>query len=305
MWRAEMPPAAGLSEMPGLIKKATQCLYHRRWLLTRRTVQMSILLAFLVSLPELGRIADGNLSSSVWFHKLHLTDPFILLQSLFAGASIASTALIGGLLVAGFYAIFGGRIYCSWVCPVNMLTDAAYWLRQRFHIKTNLTLSRELRKAVLIVALLLSFIAGTLAWEIINPITLLQRELMWASFSGAMLLFSLFLFDLMVSRRGWCGHLCPVGAFYGLLGKFGRLRISKAATRSCGGSACAACVKACPEPHVLAPVISQQAQTVTSGDCTRCGACLDACPSNALTMKLQLGTSQKFKGITVVTESRK
>lgn len=290
--------------MQNRIKVATLGLYRRRWLLTRRTMQIFILLAFLISLPELGRIANGNLSSSVWFDILPLTDPFILLQSLFAGASIASNALIGGLLIAGFYAIFGGRIYCSWVCPINMLTDAAYWLRQRFNIKSNLTLSKELRKAVLILALLLSFIAGTLAWEIINPITLLQRELMWTSFSGATLLFSLFLFDLLVSRRGWCGHLCPVGAFYGLLGKFGRLRISKSTTSSCSGSTCAVCVKACPEPHVLAPVISQQAQTVTSGDCTRCGACLDACPSNALAMKLDLSGGQKFKGINVITKQK-
>lgn len=291
--------------MPNWIKAATQSLYRRRWLLMRRTMQIFILLAFLVSLPELGRIADGNLSSSVWFGKLPLTDPFILLQSLFAGASIASTALIGGLLIAGFYAIFGGRIYCSWVCPINMLTDAAYWLRQRFNIKSNLTLSKELRKTVLLLALVLSFIAGTLAWEIINPITLLQRELMWASFSGAALLFSLFLFDLLVSRRGWCGHLCPVGAFYGLLGKFGRLRISKSTTSSCSGSSCAACVRACPEPHVLAPVISQRAHTVTSGDCTRCGACLDACHSNALAIKLDLSGRQNFKGINVVTKQKK
>lgn len=299
-----MPPVAKLSEMRSLIKVITRGLQRKRWLLMRRSMQMFILLAFLLSLPWLGRIADGNLSSSLWFGKLALTDPFILLQSLFAGASIATTALVGSVLVAGFYAIFGGRIYCSWVCPINMLTDAAYWLRQRFNIKSNLTLSRELRKAILLLALLLSFIAGTLAWELINPITMFQRELMWVSFSGATLLGSLFLFDLLVSRRGWCGHLCPVGAFYGLLGKFGRLRISKSQSGSCSGSSCAACVKACPEPHVLAPVVSEQALTVTSGDCTRCGACLDACPGNALSMKLDLSTGQKFKGINVVTKPK-
>lgn len=299
-----MLPGVGRIEMPRLIKQLANTLYCRRWLLMRRTMQIFILLAFLVSFPELGRIADGNLSSSVWFEKLPLTDPFILLQSLFAGASIASSAVIGGLLVAGFYAIFGGRIYCSWVCPINMMTDAAQWLRQRFNIKSNLTLSKELRKAVLILALLLSYIASTLAWEIINPITLMQRELMWISFTGASLLFCLFLFDLLVTRRGWCGHLCPVGAFYGLLGKFGRLRISKSTTSTCSGSSCGSCIKACPEPHVLAPVISQQAQTVTSGDCTRCGACLDACPSDALAMKLDLSGGQKFKGINVVTKHK-
>ena len=41
---------------------------------------------------------------------------------------------------------------------------------------------------------------------------------------------SVFFFDLFVSRRGWCGHLCPVGAFYGLLGTtvLGRMRSAPA-----------------------------------------------------------------------------
>ena len=55
--------------------------YRHRWLLMRRTVQISILLAFIVHIPGYGKIADGNLSSSLWFNKLKLTDPFILLQS--------------------------------------------------------------------------------------------------------------------------------------------------------------------------------------------------------------------------------
>ncbi|KKL76367.1 hypothetical protein LCGC14_2045630, partial [marine sediment metagenome] len=62
-------------------------LYRHRWLLTRRTVQIAILLAFIVHIPSYGKIAEGNLSSSLWFGELKLTDPFILLQSFFAGSS--------------------------------------------------------------------------------------------------------------------------------------------------------------------------------------------------------------------------
>jgi len=277
-------------------------IYRKRWLLTRRTVQIFILLAFLYHLPFLGRIATGNLSSSEWFGTMPLTDPFILLQSLLAGSTLAYSAVIGALIVVGFYAVFGGRIYCSWVCPINIVTDVAYWLRQRFNIKNNMSMSRQLRKAILLLALVLSLFAGTLAWEIINPITLLQRELMWGSTAGATFLFGLFLFDLLVSRRGWCGHLCPVGAFYGFLGRFGRLRVTASKPDACAGSGCSACVKVCPEPHVLAPVVSQDARTVTSGDCTRCGACLDKCSTGALSMKLDLGHKQRFKDIPVVTK---
>lgn len=263
-------------------------LYRHRWLLTRRTVQIAILLAFIVDIPGYGKIAEGNLSSSVWFDELKLTDPFILLQSFFAGSSIAMPALIGALIIGGFYAFFAGRLYCSWVCPINLLTDLAYWLRKKLNIKGNMSLSRSLRLWVLALALALSFLGGTLAWEMINPITRFQRELIWFSLSGAMLLGALFLFDLFVSRRAWCGHLCPVGAFYGLLGRYGRLKVTAAATESCDSSGCSRCVAVCPEPHVLAPVVSKQVQSVTSSDCTRCGACLDECHEGTLSMKLDL-----------------
>jgi len=266
-------------------------LYRRRWLLSRRCVQIFIVLAFMLEFPLIGRIATGNLSSSQWFGFLDLSDPFIWLQSILAGAPITWTALSGALLVAGFYALFGGRLYCSWVCPINLLTDAAYWLRQKLNIKGNLAIPRNVRQVILLLALILSFLGGVPAWEMVNPITLFQRELMWWSISGSTLLASVFLFDVLVSRRGWCGHLCPVGAFYALLGRYARLRITATRPGQCKG--CATSVRACPEPHVLAPVVSNTASAVTHGDCTRCGACLDACANGALSMKLRLKSGRK------------
>lgn len=271
---------------------------NHRWLLMRRTLQIFIILAFVVDIPEVGRIAHGNLSSSLWFWNIPLTDPFIMLQSLLAGASIEKTALIGTAIVAAFYAIFGGRIYCSWVCPINMLTDAAYWLRQKLRIKGNMTMSSELRTVILVLALILSVVTGTLAWEIINPITMLQREIMWTSTAGLTFLAAIFLFDFLVTRRGWCGHLCPVGAFYKYLGHFGRLRIMAKTTNACAG--CTDCIKVCPEPHVLAPLVANKAVSVTHSDCTRCGACLDKCDSGVLGMKLDLSRGNAFRGIPIV-----
>lgn len=278
-------------------------IYQRRWLLSRRAVQLVVVLAFVVKLIEDEPVAIGNLSSSIWFGWLTLTDPFVMLQSMLANANMlsigfASSALIGALIVGGFYAFFGGRIYCSWVCPINLLTDAAFWLRQRLKIKQNITFSRELRVAILVLSLLLSALWGTLAWEAVNPITLFQRELMWTSGAGVIFLAALFLFDLFVTRRGWCGHLCPVGGFYAFIGRFGRVRVTADQSKSCSG--CSACIRACPEPHVLAPLIAQEALSVTHGDCTRCGACLDQCDDGALAMKLSLSRETKFRGIPII-----
>ncbi len=281
-------------------KRMGSALYRWRWLLSRRVAQLIVVSAFLVNIGE-KPVALGNLSSSVWFGWLPFTDPFVMLQSIVAGASFSVTALIGVAIIAGFYVLFGGRIYCAWVCPINMLTDFAFWLRQRLKIKRNVTMSRELRTFLLVISLILSAVTGSLAWEAINPITLFQRELMWMSTAGLTLLTVLFLFDLLVTRRGWCGHLCPVGKFYAILGRYGRVRVTAQEPGSCVG--CSACIKACPEPHVLAPVISNVAASVTHGDCTRCGACLDTCDTGALAMKLDLNFGKSFRGIPIIKKA--
>lgn len=271
--------------------------FRNRWLFSRRIIQLLIIAAFTVELPAGGYLAQGNLSSSVWFG-IGLTDPYIWLQSLLAGAPLGKAALFGVAIVAVFYLLLGGRIYCSWVCPINLVTDLSYWVRQKLNIKSNFTLSKNIRVTILMLSLLLSLLSGTLAWEAINPITLFQRELMWGSVAGATVLASIFLFDVLVTRRGWCGHVCPVGAFYSELGREGRLRVKATQVGACGG--CAKCIKVCPEPHVLAPVIAKKATFVTSGDCTRCGACLDQCSTGALAMRLSFKKQGEFKGIPVV-----
>ena len=46
---------------------------------------------------------------------------------------------------AGFYLIVGGRVFCSWVCPVNIVTDFAEWLRRRLGIKGSAHFSDKTR----------------------------------------------------------------------------------------------------------------------------------------------------------------
>ena len=245
--------------------------------------QLALLIAFVCELPGLGRVVIGNLSASTWFGHVQLTDPFVTVQALLAGRTLAGPALLGAVAVGVFYALLGGRIYCAWVCPINLLTDAAYWLRTRLGVGRNIGLSRTLRYGVLLTALCASAAGPTLAWEAVNPITLLQRELMFGISSGSWLLMALFLFDLLCVRRGWCGHLCPVGAFYALIGRFGRLRVVAAGVCDHAES-----VKACPEPHVLAPLVGGRATAVKSGECMRCGACIDANPGAGLRMRVRI-----------------
>ncbi|MEN8195350.1 MAG: quinol dehydrogenase ferredoxin subunit NapH [Pseudomonadota bacterium] len=254
-------------------------LARNKWLILRRASPIGFLALFLAG-PVAGVwIVKGTLASSLTLGVLPLTDPYVLLQSLFAGHIPAATALIGALIVLAAYALVGGRVYCSWVCPINIVTDASHWVSERLDIPKGWQAKRSLRFWVLGMTLFASAVTGAIVWELVNPITLLHRGLLYgAGFAWAAVL-AVFLFDLFVSRRGWCGHICPVGAFYGLVGRFALLRVNAAARAACDD--CMDCYAVCPEPHVITPALKGAKRgagsVILSPDCSNCGRCIDVC----------------------------
>lgn len=224
-------------------------------------------------------IVKGTLASSLTLGILPLTDPYLLLQSAVAGNLPATTAMIGGVIVIVIYALVGGRVYCSWVCPMNIVTDASHWLTERFGVPKGWQPRRELRFWILGMTLVASAATGVIVWELVNPITLLYRSLLYGVGLAWTAVLAIFLFDLFVSRRGWCGHLCPVGAFYGLVGRFALLRVNAARRAACDD--CMDCYAVCPEPHVITPALKagerEAGSVILSSDCSNCGGCIDVC----------------------------
>lgn len=250
-----------------------------KWLLARRASQLAILTLFLLG-PLAGVwIVKGNLSYSLTLDTLPLADPFVLLQSVLTGHVPEKLALIGVAVVAVFYGLAGGRVYCSWVCPVNMVTDSASWLRRRLGIKDSARLSRNTRYWMLGMTLLLAALTGSIAWELVNPVSMLHRGLIFGLGMAWAIVLAVFLFDLFVMNRGWCAHVCPMGAFYGLLGKRSVLRVSAAQREACND--CMDCYAVCPEPQVLPPALKGAGKgvgpVILSGSCTNCGRCIDVC----------------------------
>ncbi len=254
----------------------------QRWLILRRSSQLGFLALFVAG-PWLGWwIVKGTLASSVTLGVLPLTDPYVLLQSLLAGHRPVRDAVLGGAIVLGSYLLVGGRVYCAWVCPVNLVTDAAEWVRRRFAISNTLALNRNLRYGVLAVTLLVSALTTTIAWELINPVTTLHRGLLFGMGFAWAIVAAVFAFDLLVARRGWCGHLCPVGAFYSLLATVSPVRVRAARRAQCND--CMDCFAVCPEPQVIPPALKGAARgagpVILSPQCTNCGRCIDVCSRN-------------------------
>ncbi|RAI44236.1 quinol dehydrogenase ferredoxin subunit NapH [Rhodoplanes roseus] len=262
-----------------------------KYLIVRRLTQLGVLALFLTG-PLAGIwIAKGTLSASLTFDLLPLTDPFVLLQSLAARHWPETTALTGVAIVIGFYLVFGGRTFCSWACPVNPVTDLAAWLRRRLGVEKGFSMRREARWLVALAVLAASAATGTIAWELINPVTLIYRVALFGTLAGLAVVVAVFVFDLVVARGGWCGHVCPVGTAYALIGKATLLRVSARGRVRCDD--CLDCFAVCPENHVIAPALRGRdgaGPVIASADCTVCGRCVDVCPERVFSLTHRFDT---------------
>jgi len=260
-----------------------------RFIIYRRIVQLSTLLLFFGSAHWGWTVANepvliGNLSASTLLGTIPLADPFAVLQIFLTQHVLETEVIIGAGIILLIYASLGGRTWCSWVCPINMVADLSSWLRRRLPIKDRFILSRNVRYTVLALSLILSAITGVAAFEWVSPISMFHRELIFGIGMGWMAVLGVFIFDLFVLRDGWCGHLCPLGAFYALVGKVAPVRIlfdSPSCTH------CGECARVCPEPQVLNLKQATEVEMIASGECTNCGRCITVCPEDTLCFGLR------------------
>ena len=101
------------------------------------------------------------------------------------------------MIVLLFYLVIGGRVYCSWVCPVNPIIDLAEWLRQRLHITGGAHFSPNARYWLL--GAIMLFAAGGilyLVFQDIAPQARLARH--WGPPLGAVFGFALGLLGTML-----------------------------------------------------------------------------------------------------------
>lgn len=255
-----------------------------RYLILRRLSQLGVLALFLVG-PLAGVwIVKGNLSASLTLDALPLADPFVLAQVMASGHWPEKAALVGAAIVTAFYALVGGRAFCGWVCPVNAITDAAAWVRRRLGITGGRAPKPGLRYWLLGAVLAAAAATGVAVWEWVNPVSTTQRALIFGVTAGGTawaIAAGVFLFDLFVAPRGWCGHVCPAGATYALIGAKSLLRVS--AQRSSRCNDCADCYAVCPEPQVIPAALKGKdgaAPVIFDAACTNCGRCIDVCSTD-------------------------
>ncbi len=262
-------------------KREAGFLYKYRYLIARRVVQLSIISLYIAGNVYGWKILQGNLSASKIFDIIPMADPYATLQMFAAGIIVGTDVLIGAAIVVAFYGLIGGRAFCSWVCPINMVTDLANWIRVKTGLhkeEWQLRISRKLRYWVLGISLVLSALIAVPAFEFVSPVSMLHRGLIFGMGMGWAAVLAVFLFDLFVTKNGWCGHICPLGGFYSLITKPSAVRVKHDADKC---TLCLNCKNVCPEKQVL-HMIGKESVFVTSGECINCARCIEVCNDDAL-----------------------
>ena len=255
-------------------------LRRNRFLISRRLLQIGLLVLFFGANWWGWKFLTGNYSSAYVLETFYLTDPHAVIQTFAAGFVMSADAIIGSIIVLIFYALIAGRSFCSWVCPVNMITDLATWMRDTFHItrkESFFTFNRKTRYWILGLGIVLSPIVGVAAFEVINPIGILYRGIIFGFGMGWTIILALFLFDLLVVEFGWCGHLCPLGAFYSGVGRFALIKVKHNVDKC---TMCMKCFGVCHEEQVL-HFIGEKSEFIKD-ECSNCGRCIEVCDDKAL-----------------------
>jgi len=264
---------------------------NRTWTWLRRITEGVVMAIFLATLTG-WRGVTGDLSSSRVFG-LTLADPLAVLQIILAQHRILPVLLPAAGLVLLVYWISGGRTFCGWICPVNILLEGVDALRIRFHLP-DINLGVFTKYWILIIVLAVSVLTGIPAFEMISPIGILMRNLLYGfgwSFLGIGILIG---FEMTMSRRGFCRYLCPLGAFYGLMARISPLQLRFDTTRCIQ---CGKCEAVCPMGDApLKLALSGQATTINGAECLKCMHCLEVCPTKTISLEFgRFGTMDSAK----------
>ena len=231
---------------------------------------------------------------SLGIGNLWIVSPLEGLESLLV-AKIIYLPLLLGMIIPVLIALFLGRVFCGWVCPVHFLSDLSdrfvrLFTRKKF-ARDLLILPRFLLWFVLIVELLLTMILGAPLFVFLSPPGLIGREIMRAVFFHTLALEGLVVVAVLlanlVTRRMFCRYFCPLGALLAFLGGRRKLQVVQD-HGSC--TECGICQRACPLG--LDPQLGEGQSLY----CWNCGECVENCKPGSLRLSYVTGKDVTGRG---------
>ena len=227
------------------------------------------------------------------------TDPFIAATSI-----LATRTLYRGLLwslAVIIPAMFLGRFFCGWICPLGTLHHLASGIRSdaksgRRRIDSNRYKPWQVLKYYVLFALLVVALMGSAAGGILDPIALTFRSFAvsilpaasyWSgphfrqSFLIGLILIVILALNLRITRF-WCRALCPLGALFGFVSRWSILGLDKH-QEHCGD--CHRCLLHCQGGDDPIPGARWR-----KAECHLCLNCVADCPEDGLRFRFFPGT---------------
>ena len=181
-------------------------------------------------------------------------------------------------------ALVAKKSFCSWICPVGLLSDGLATLHN-FLFKKFLKLPKwvdiPLRSIKYVIAgffiwsIFFNMPANALEQFIQSPYNTFADIKMLKLFTeisstSLWVITALVVLSILI-RNFWCRYLCPYGAILGVLGRFslGSIRRNESNCIRCGK-----CEAVCPGNISILKKI-----TIHSLECSACQRCVETCPS--------------------------
>lgn len=257
----------------------------------RYFVVILIHVLFLLSYYVDIQILEGSISGSRILG-FHLADPFISLEVMLAHKQFPINLIIGSMSILTFYFIFGGRAFCSWVCPYGIISEIGEKLNSKLIEKKIIKprkITRKIRYFIWSIFLISSLLTGMLVFEIFNIVGILSRFIIYGFSFAFFWIIIVFLVEVFLSRRVWCACICPIGTTYSLFTSKPSLTKISWNKQTCDH--CGVCIDVCFVGDILELTKKNSLQskddnknkfTLNGIDCTMCGRCVDVCHNDSL-----------------------
>ena len=165
-------------------------------------------------------------------------------------------------------AIFFGRIYCGWICPINTVMRPINWIYTKLKLN-RLNTPKWLKIKIIPWALLALLVATMMVGRSFN-----------IKIPGLLLILALgFIFSLVFKPEVFHNYICPFGVLQSLTGRFAKLtfRVNK---DKCSG--CGICLKVCDAEAIN---INNKKAAIDPKLCHQCSNCKIECPADAIDYK--------------------
>ncbi len=268
-----------------MVVKFNSFFKHRRWF-QFFSLLLLMVIPFL-ALQKITIIAGNYFSLRIW--KIEFADPLFALQTVLLTFSV-TIGLLGAVVIPVLLAALGGRLFCSFVCPYNLLAELLQKVKKKiFNVKgATVPLKRSYYWAMLGLWLVIVVISG---FPVLYYVSMpgqsgvfLSRLIFWHVLgSEGLLILLLLIVDVWFLNRLWCKLICPVGA---LLQRF---HLKKGLNVRFNDFQCVCSEDDSESPCVSrCPIFLNPKKENLYPFCFNCGACVQECQwyGHALSFRL-------------------